>query len=636
MGDLQHLPYNELPPGHIRLFHINSNYSTGDDGSLEIVLLEEAPPFYALSHSWGTQIQNATVQIDGCVTYVTPDLALAIRRLRELTAVESSLSPPALYIWIDYLCIDQRDTAERSSQVALMRRIYSRSIRTIIWLGPDHNSNCAAWQLVEQIYDICQTQHPTAKTPGDIPVRAYSSSLHSASGLPAWSHTLWDHIADLMKVPWFSRIWVLQEVVLSPQDPIVLHGRGIYSWHNLKWATAWMSRNGYTRLSRVPETLRNVYTMCSVRQSSVRWPLDALLSMTQIKFHATDQRDKIFALLGLAAECQDGKEPPEALRPDYSMDVARIYRRVARFLLEKNGSLALLTRAHGTPGSLTRRQRVRDMADLPSWTPDWSDFRTFNNGIRTSLSWVHYSDPERPPRLGFPGQYRASGDRGLELHKTVSHGFIRVSGIRLGEVTQVVSFSNQGMSRKEFESSLGSKLSAVWDVSNSTVWMEADIITRLTRFIKATTAEQHNLIGRVWQQGFKDGLAYLLRLPLHKKPQPQVTLPRVKDDNTRAMEMLQSLSRGGEPDKYAVLACNYCFYRCFIVTSTGNIGLGPSDTRVGDCVSVILGGGVPYIIRSLGSGWSFVGESYLEGYMNGEALQDCEKGFAKEEILDIA
>ncbi|EXU98173.1 heterokaryon incompatibility protein [Metarhizium robertsii] len=627
------LPYTPLLPGYIRLFRINCDTSAPDEGSLEAVSLEAAPRYYALSHSWGTQLQNETIRIDGHVLYVTPDLAAGIRRFRELGAGHCSLSPPIRYMWIDRLCIDQADITERSSQVTLMRTIYSRSIRTLVWLGPDHMSSCAVWRLVDQIYGVLQSLHPDAKTFSDIPVKIYSESSHVASRLPPWNHQLWNHMRQLMELNWFSRIWVVQEVVLSPQAPVIIHGPHLYPWHRLELAVAWLRQNGYMRLPQVPEKLRNVLTMCSLRQSQTRWPLSALISITQIKFHATDQRDKIYGLLGLAAECQDSSEPPEALRPDYSVDVSQTYRKVARFLIENSRSLALLTRAHGTPGSLTRRQRLHDFTGLPSWTPDWSDFRVFNREIRTSLSWIHYSDSKEPAYLGFPQQYTASAGAGLKLYGIENSSVIRVSGIKLGEVTQALPFNQNEMSREEFGALIESRIIAVWDASISTL-KGADATVWVARFIKATTAEQHGLIGQVWDQSFKDGLAYLLRLLA--VDEPQLALPLAKDDKAKALNLLQGLSVGGEPEKYAVLACTYCFNRCFLVTSTGNIGIGPSDTRVGDCVAVILGGGVPYIIRRRGSEWTFVGESYIEGFMNGEASRACQKGLVQEEILDIA
>lgn len=71
------------------------------------------------------------------------------------------------------------------------------------------------------------------------------------------------------------------------------------------------------------------------------------------------------------------------------------------------------------------------------------------------------------------------------------------------------------------------------------------------------------------------------------------------------------------------------------MTSTGHIGIGPSNTEVGDYVSVIMGGGVPNVLISNGSNWYFVGESYVKGYMRGEALQECQQGSAQMAVLNI-
>ncbi|CAI6094180.1 unnamed protein product [Clonostachys chloroleuca] len=629
------LPYTNLLPNHIRLFRINPNTSAPNAGSLEVVSLDAAPPFYALSHSWGTQARDTALQIDGYMLNVTSELASGIRRMKELAAQHGGISPSITYIWIDSLCIDQQNIPERSSQVTLMRRIYSQSITTLIWLGPGNDSYSAAWSLIDQIYGVFQSQHPTTKSLGDIPLKTFSDASHAASGLPELNHLLWTQMRQLVELRWFSRIWVIQEVVLSAQDPIILHGQHVFSWRRLEWACAWMYRNGYMRLKQIPEQLRNIDTIRNIRQSQTLWPLDALMSITQVKFHATNQRDKIYALLGLAAESQDGSDLPEALRPDYSLEVEETYLKVAHFLLKRNGSLSILTRAHGTSGSLTRRQRLYDLKNLPSWAPDWSDFRVFNSGLRTSLSWVHYLNPEETPHLGFPPHYTASANDRLKLYDTPHNRMIRVSGIRLGEVIRAVSFSQNEQSKEEFKLLLDSKLKSIWHLAISVLKgsNESDIITWATSFIKAMTADQHRLIGRMWDQSFKDGLAYLLRLLEHHES--HVTLGFAQTDTEKAMKLLKSHAVGGKPEEFATLACTYCFNRCFIVTSTGSIGIGPSDTRVGDSVSVILGSGVPYIIRKRETGWNFIGESYLEGFMDGEAPHASREGLIQEQIFDI-
>jgi hypothetical protein len=49
-----------------------------------------------------------------------------------LTSLRDERVPRAL--WVDFLCIDQDDTAEKNKQIPLMAFIYRRAREVIIWL----------------------------------------------------------------------------------------------------------------------------------------------------------------------------------------------------------------------------------------------------------------------------------------------------------------------------------------------------------------------------------------------------------------------------------------------------------------------------------------------------------------------
>ncbi|RFN49786.1 heterokaryon incompatibility protein [Fusarium flagelliforme] len=632
MSLLQSLSYNKLPPEHIRLLRINTDELDANVGFLEIVSLDKAPPFYALSHCWGTQAQDTTIQIDGQTIDLTPGLVAGIKALQKLAGDESSFKPPLRHVWIDSICVNQQSIADRSSQVALMRRIYSKSLTTLIWLGPERAWTPSALELIDQIYDIVLSDYPTARIEGDIPVKTYSDSLHSLTGLPSWDAECWTHLQQMMDLDWFSRIWVIQEVVLSPLDPIVICGRHLYPWCKLQWASSWLRRIGYMRLPQIPQTLLNVSNMGNLRYCRSKWPLEALMSFTMTKFHATDQRDKIFGLLGIAAECADPAKTPDALRPDYSTSLVQTYLKIARFLLKNGSSLAILTRAHGATGCLMRKQRVHNFEDLPSWTPDWSDFRVFNKSIRTSLARAHYSDPDAPPRLGFAKSYAASAGLSRKLYESEDIAILRVGGVKLATVTHLYCFDENEPSKDEFQHTIDAKLRAAWNLGLSTLEIR-DLTSWATTFIRATTAERYDLTKRSLEQSIKDGMAYLVQKL--EDEESGLAFSTVAEERPRAIEGLRALSVGGEIREYITLAYTYCFSRSFVVTSTGNIGIGPSDTKIGDYAVVILGSDVPYVLRDNGSSCSFVGELYLEGYMNGEVAMAMEQRLIKEEVMDI-
>lgn len=620
--------YHSMPSKHIRLIRLSTNLDDPVSGHLEVVALHKAPPYYAISHAWAenetTERLERGYQIELCGS-----LSACITNLQRFSVRTSNLNPQLTYIWLDSISINQNDLDERSSQVAIMGKIYSRSIRTMVWLGQDSwASTYGAWDIVMKIYAVFQNQNPTAKVFSDIPIKNYDEQSHLALGLPPCHDVQWKCLARLMELRWFSRIWVVQEVVLSEKDPILLHGDYCYAWECLGWAATWLRRSGYMRLPWIPEPLRNVDTISDLRRTRTRWPLDALMSITQVKFNATDQRDKIYALLGLATMI------PDELKPDYTIRTAILYRNAARLLLGKGSSLAILTRARCLEDTKTRGERLYNL-QLPSWCPDWSDFRTYNQGISTSLSWIEYSDPHRPAKLDFPTGYSASGNLKLRLNNTErgpqNESILNLSGFRVEQVVHVqrldIRQSDHGVT-----SNLDAAMAPILRLAFSLSTFH-EMSTLVKSFIQTTTASQHSLIGTSGRQALADGEAWLQGFFQRNADMTELLVD--KSGNKDAALHISREPINGDEENYAYLVRNYCFDRCFFITSAGRMGLGPSNALPDDTVTVIRGGGVPYLLRSLGDSWSLVGESYIHGLMGGEVIQAIEQGLILEEILSL-
>lgn len=108
---------------------------------LEVSLISNKLPYKALSYSWregDTRTKSeATIFIkvgedededeNDVRVRITSSLAQAIRRLR------SSYHP--VHLWIDSLCINQKDSDEKTQQVRLMGDIYCHASEVVIWLG---------------------------------------------------------------------------------------------------------------------------------------------------------------------------------------------------------------------------------------------------------------------------------------------------------------------------------------------------------------------------------------------------------------------------------------------------------------------------------------------------------------------
>jgi hypothetical protein len=80
--------------------------------------------------------------------------------------------------------------------------------------------------------------------------------------------------------------------------------------------------------------------------------------------------------------------------------------------------------------------------------------------------------------------------------------------------------------------------------------------------------------------------------------------------------------------------------RSYFSTHGRRTGIGPSNTRVGDLVCVLMSGPTPYILRperpdASGSSYTLVGESYVDGLMSSEALDLHDLGWISEETFII-
>lgn len=84
--------------------------------------------------------------------------------------------------------------------------------------------------------------------------------------------------------------------------------------------------------------------------------LNRYLRAVRGTFGAARSHDQLYGLLGVAA---GGDDLPPALRPDYAVPFAEVYKEYARALLQDCGDISILNRTH------------RRLEGVPSWVPDF-------------------------------------------------------------------------------------------------------------------------------------------------------------------------------------------------------------------------------------------------------------------------
>lgn len=166
--------------------------------------LEDPSDYTALSYTWLLTGNEADEPPKQSITISAANAKAEIEVNHNLYAFLTTVRhrTKAITLWIDALCINQDDSSiEKAVFVPMMDSIYRSAKRTIVWLGPASKDSALAMHTVRTF-----NPHDFAKT----------DSLH-----PRDPH--WVALRKLLRRHWWSRLWVLQEALLS-RDAIVRCG----------------------------------------------------------------------------------------------------------------------------------------------------------------------------------------------------------------------------------------------------------------------------------------------------------------------------------------------------------------------------------------------------------------------------
>ncbi|KAM0272605.1 hypothetical protein ACHAQH_008615 [Verticillium albo-atrum] len=183
--------------------------------------------FEALSYVWGSPEDPRLVKVgrDGKDTIsVTQVLNIALRYLR--------YPDTSRILWIDAICIDQTNLAERNRQVARMGDLYTLATRVVVWLGLEEKDGVLAMLTLSTL---------SAKVAMNW-MGGYMTPAAGAEDEPHWADSLiplpWNEeeivaVERFIDRPWFKRLWVVQEVRLSNGRTLAVCGGKTMKWTDL-------------------------------------------------------------------------------------------------------------------------------------------------------------------------------------------------------------------------------------------------------------------------------------------------------------------------------------------------------------------------------------------------------------------
>ena len=546
--------YTPLQPGSIRLLFMSDEDPLQGFNSLQEVALDSACRFRAISYFWGDSALTHSIKCDDQKMPITGNVA------QLLSADVFHTLDEYLPVWIDAICINQSDNAEKADQVAIMHRIYSMAEEVLVWLGPPtHNSDLA----MNVLGDL--GKKPELKSYGNI--EALTAEAQRLLQLPGVQEAL----GSFFIRPWFQRLWVIQELVLAKHARMACGGKKI-TWQELASAvnaSIHLQPYGFGFLFRVDEVetaMRAIqgvgeidYVDSEAKKSDGK-NFTALMDVATRR-DVTNPRDRVYGMLGLASSYVR-----DHVQIDYSDQseeaLLELYIDTAKVAVRDDFSLSLLYIVTAAP---------RDPR-LPSWcpnfgvrwdarlilSPDWRAGISRSGDSRLAKSWFEPGSDA----LYAPGYIADT------VASVVSSTFSEAPGTDFAYPPL-----EHAQNNLEWITGCQNLLKRIKPDENddAPIWFLLTLSEGLVR-IPFTTEDSlrqayHRLI-EIWSSAVSN------------TPLPSTT----EFESSAALNFNQSLAHN-------------CKGRKVFSTTGGRMGTGPADTAVGDKVCILYGAGSQYMLR---------------------------------------
>jgi hypothetical protein len=386
---------HRLQGRRIRLLRIVPGEESDD---IKVVLEEkdlDTTRFDALSYVWGDQTVRKRIFCSGRPLDVGPSLYAALRHCRQFYASSIKLikqdgskfhtetrmreeAEPNL-LWVDAICINQSDADEKTHQVRMMRDIYGRAGNTIIWLGDLEPGDQDGLSFASALYGRLSRRKEYADRFSEPQLQYFDCA---ANGVPSPKHSpTWHSLLKIMSHAWFSRIWVVQELLVS-RNPLLHRGQVIIPPNMLLWVALLIRSHYDLRHDCTSRPGVHLNSCCSMAGAYARYRTNKGHTLMQLlsecrSMKATDARDRFFALAGIASDVQ-----PDFV--DYRKDLRDVACEFGFMCLVPSPSSSIYGEYVGLDLLAYHDNPQNRSLGIPSWVPDFiSQSTDSDNGACT-------------------------------------------------------------------------------------------------------------------------------------------------------------------------------------------------------------------------------------------------------------
>lgn len=361
-----------------------------------------SPAYEAVSYTWGidaSPTHETEVQVNNVKSQVTPNLHACLLALRHRDA--------SRVLWVDAICINQKNDQEKSEQVARMTGIYNSASNVLVYLGDGGEPEEALFRYFNRDRKKGESFEDSLDRLGLVKLDIVKT------------------FAALCRRQWWTRIWIQQEFALPPTDPTFCLG------HLRAQATPLIS-DVFKTLCEEAITFEMVTAGSrSILASKREHHIDQAVATLNMRPWFQDGPQNLKTILSLSpqSKCSDPRDfifgryvfmNPRlraVFKPDYSLTTESLFEMVAIWLLKVEIGMELF-----------RFYPSRLSSKSPSWIPDFT---------------------KRAPEIKSlfqmekDGKWQAEGQKDDPLD--IEHGLLKVYGRPLDTISNVFRVGNASL-----------------------------------------------------------------------------------------------------------------------------------------------------------------------------------------------
>ncbi|KIW00848.1 uncharacterized protein PV09_07608 [Verruconis gallopava] len=317
----------DLDRTQIRLVRLLPSRDYSVSCEVHVFDFNDCPPYEALSYVWGSDLETATIELNGRPYEVRENLwwFLEHARMNNCSVDEHDVHLRRFgWLWIDQLCIDQNFPAEKNQQVQMMSRIFENAKRAIVWLGPEEHDSDRALSVIMLAASLFSGDPYELSS---MEKRQVCEFFHSDGICNVRAR---QSVIAMFERPYWTRIWTVQEF-LRAGELLIMCGNHAIFWVELAifyrlyrfFIDCMISKDPKYALTKsifgpadryIEHKFNAVWPASAVCKNTdfphscwqgylypPQWPLDSVL-FSFSHLNCGDIRDKIFGLLGIVKE----------------------------------------------------------------------------------------------------------------------------------------------------------------------------------------------------------------------------------------------------------------------------------------------------------------------------------------------